>query len=146
MGADIPVFIHGRSAWAEGVGERLSFIEIPERWYLVVKPNCSVSTGQIFSCQQLTRDTLPITVASFLKRGARNDCEDTVCRIYPEIAKAISWLNRHANAKLTGTGACVFATFSTKADAEAILMKVPTDWQSFIAKGINRSPVVDLLP
>ena len=145
LGADVPVFVHGCSAWAEGIGERLQAIAMPERWYLVIKPNCSVSTGQIFSHPQLTRNTAPITVASFLEKGGINDCQTMVVQIYPEIAEAISWLGRHAHAQLTGTGACIFAALPSRYAADELLRKVPTHWRSFIAKGINRSPVVDLL-
>ena len=145
LGADVPVFIHGRSAWAEGIGERLQTVVVPEHWYLVVNPNCSVSTAQIFSCQQLTRSTPPITVAGFLENGGNNDCTATVTRLYPEVAEAMSWLNQHATAQLTGTGACLFAAFPTKLAAESILRKLPAKWQGFVAKGINRSPVVKFL-
>ena len=145
LGADVPVFVHGCSAWAEGIGEQLQVIAMPERWYLVIKPNCSVATRQIFSHPQLTRNTPPITVASFLEKGGINDCQTTVCQLYPEIAEAISWLGRHAHAQLTGTGACVFAGFPSRSAADELLRKVPVHWQGFIAKGISRSPVVDLL-
>lgn len=145
LGADVPVFVHGCSAWAEGIGEQLQAIVMPERWYLVIKPNCSVSTRQIFSHPQLTRNTPPITVASFLEKGGINDCQTTVSQIYPEVAEAISWLGQHADAQLTGTGACIFAALPSKSAADELLRKVPTHWQSFIAKGISRSPVVDLL-
>ncbi|MGS2717672.1 4-(cytidine 5'-diphospho)-2-C-methyl-D-erythritol kinase [Eionea flava] len=141
LGADVPVFVHGYSAWAEGVGENLRPIELPEQWHLVIKPNCHVSTAEIFSNQELTRDTAAITVAAFFEQGGHNDCESVVCQHYPDVKKALMWLNNHENARLTGTGACVFASFATKAQAEAILNNTPTEWECFIAKGINQSPL-----
>jgi len=139
LGADIPVFIKGRSSWAEGVGENLSPLELPERWFLVIKPDCHVSTANIFSCEELTRDTPAITVAAFFEQGGRNDCEFTVSRRYPEVKQALNWLNRYSTAQLTGTGACIFASFDTEASARTVLGEVPSQWECFIAKGINYS-------
>lgn len=141
LGADVPVFVRGYSAWAEGIGENLTPLTLPERWYLVVKPPCHVSTAEIFSHEELTRDTAAITVAAFFEQGGQNDCENVVCKCYPEVSKALIWLKQYANAQLTGTGACVFATFSDSAQAQAVLDKTPSDWECFIAKGINHSPI-----
>lgn len=141
LGADVPVFVHGFSAWAEGIGEDLQAIELPEPWYLVIKPNCHVATAEIFSNQELTRDTAAITVAAFFEQGGHNDCESVVCQHYPEVKKALKWLNNHENAQLTGTGACVFARFATRSQAEAVRNNTPTEWECFIAKGINQSPL-----
>ncbi|MGH1440208.1 MAG: 4-(cytidine 5'-diphospho)-2-C-methyl-D-erythritol kinase [Cellvibrionaceae bacterium] len=146
LGADVPVFIQGRSAWAEGIGEKLSPIDLPEHWFLVIKPDCHVSTADIFSCEELTRDTLAITVAAFFEQGGQNDCEMTVCQRYPEVEKALKWLNKYSLARLTGTGACIFAHFDSEEEAKAVLREVPDYWECFAAKGINHSPALEVLP
>lgn len=145
LGADVPVFVRGNSAWAEGIGENLQALELPEAWYLVVKPQCTVSTAEIFSHQQLTRDTAAITVAAFFEQGGHNDCEKVVSSSYSEVAQALDWLRQFGAVQLTGTGACVFATLPSKADALALLDKTPTQWECFVAKGINNSPLQPLL-
>jgi len=145
LGADVPVFVEGRSAWAEGVGEKLQAIELPEKWYLVITPNCHVSTAEIFSHKDLTRDTSNITVAAFLEQGGQNDCQPLVRSLFPEVAKALDWLSQFGDAKMTGTGACVFAPFEDKASAEAVLAAMPTSLTGFVAKGVNQSKVHTLL-
>jgi len=145
LGADVPVFIQGRSAWAEGIGEELNPIDLPERWFLVIKPNCHVATADIFSFEELTRDTLAITVAAFFEQGGQNDCEMTVSQRYPEVKKALEWLNKYAFARLTGTGACIFAHFDSEDEAKAVLREVPEYWECFVAKGINHSPALEVL-
>ncbi|HEX7115757.1 MAG TPA: 4-(cytidine 5'-diphospho)-2-C-methyl-D-erythritol kinase, partial [Steroidobacter sp.] len=109
LGADVPFFVRGVAAWAEGVGERLTPCDFPENWYLVVKPAASVSTAEIFQAPELTRDSPLTTIRAFLRGGGRNDCTSTVRRRYPEVAEALDWLGRFGEARLTGTGACVFA-------------------------------------
>ncbi len=145
LGADIPVFIHGHSAWAEGIGENLQVIELPELWYLVLTPNCHVSTADIFSHKDLTRDTSDITVAAFLEQGGRNDCQPLVRQLYSAVNEALEWLGQYGQAQMTGTGACVFAPFESASDAEAVLAKAPKDLQGFVAKAVNRSPVHNLI-
>ncbi len=145
LGADVPVFVEGRSAWAEGVGEQLQAIELPEKWYLVITPNCHVSTAEVFSHKDLTRDTSNITVAAFLEQGGHNDCQPLVRRLFPEVAKALDWLSQFGNAKMTGTGACVFAPFDNKASAEAVLAEMPNSMAGFVAQGVNHSKVHNLL-
>ena len=144
LGADVPVFVLGRSAWAEGVGEQLHAIDIAETWYLVVKPACTVSTAEIFSHKQLTRDTSPITMAAAFEQGGLNDCEPVVRVLYPQVDSALNWLNGYtsqdAPARLTGTGACVFASFSDQASAQQIFHQLPEGLQGFVAKGVNISP------
>jgi 4-diphosphocytidyl-2-C-methyl-D-erythritol kinase len=147
IGADVPVFINGYSAWAEGIGEILQPIELTQQWYLIIKPNCHVSTVDVFSREELTRDTLAIKVALFFEQGGKNDCQNVVCQAYPEVKKAIDWLSKFSDAKLTGTGACVFASFSNENDANALLekasmLKTDNDWICFVAKGINQSPII----
>ena len=141
LGADVPVFVQGNTAWAEGIGEHLRAIEIPERWYLVLAPNCQVSTATIFSHKDLTRDTPAITVAAFLERGGKNVCQPLVERLFPQVRDAVEWLNKFSPAQLTGTGACVFASFSSKENAEAILAKRPEQYHGFVARGVNLSPL-----
>jgi 4-diphosphocytidyl-2-C-methyl-D-erythritol kinase len=140
LGADVPVFIHGRTAWAEGIGEQLTPVELPEKHYLVLTPNCHVSTVEIFSHKDLTRDTSAITVAAFLEQGGQNDCQPLVKKLYPEVAKALNWLVKFAPAKMTGTGACVFAECESREQAEAILEQAPADLKGFVARGVNLSP------
>ena len=145
LGADVPIFIHGQSAWAEGIGERLQAIELPEPWYLVLIPPCHVSTAEIFSHQQLTRNTPAIRIAAFLESGGRNDCEALVKKLYPEIEIALNWLTQFSPAQMTGTGACVFAQFASEDEANAVLRQVPGSLQGFIAKGVNQSPLYQAL-
>ncbi|MEH6604867.1 MAG: 4-(cytidine 5'-diphospho)-2-C-methyl-D-erythritol kinase [Pseudomonadales bacterium] len=139
LGADIPVFIHGRSAWAEGVGEQLSPVSLPTSWYLVIDPQISVSTAAIFSHKNLTRNSQAITLAAFLEGSSRNDCEPVVRKAYPEVDIALKWLSEFAIARLTGTGACLFARFDTQAEADIIKAKVPARWQAFVAQGVDVS-------
>ena len=146
LGADVPVFVRGRTAWAEGIGEHLSPLELPEHWYVVITPNCHVSTAEIFCHKDLTRDTLAITVAAFLERGGKNDCQPLVETLFPQVRDAVEWLNHFGRAQLTGTGACVFAPFDSKEAAQAVLAKLPQHMQGFMAKGVNRSPLHQSLP
>ena len=142
LGADVPVFVYGRSGWAEGVGEKLSAMSLPERWYLVLTPDCHVATGQIFSHEQLTRNSSPITIPAFPFSGTRNDCEAVVVELYPEIGAALKWLNKHAPARMTGTGSSIFASVGSRAAAEQVLAEIPQELKGFVAKGINLSPVL----
>lgn len=141
LGADVPVFVRGRSAWAEGVGEALQPIDLPTRNYLILVPPCAVSTAEIFSSEALTRDTSAIKIAAFREQGGRNDCEPVVRELYPEVAFALDWLSRFAPARMTGTGACVFAAFDDRATAESILAQRPAGYGGFVATGVNLSPL-----
>jgi len=145
LGADVPVFVGGHSAWAEGIGEVLTPVDLPERWYAIITPPCHVSTGQIFSHLQLTRNTAPIKMATFFEGYSRNDCEELVRRLYPDVNAVFDWLEGFAPARLTGTGASVFASFGTEADAAAVLQQLPRQWQGVAARGLNRSPVIAAL-
>ena len=145
LGADVPVFVAGHSAWAEGVGERLTPVELPERWYLVISPGCHVSTGEIFKRPELTRNSPPITIAAFFAGDSRNDCQPVVRDLYPEVDNALIWLEKTGDARLTGTGACVFASFQSRAEADAVRQQVPAGWTAFVARGVNRSPVLEQL-
>lgn len=141
LGADVPVFIHGEAAWAEGIGEILTSVTLPEPWFLVVLPPVSVSTADIFSAAELTRDTPQMTIRAFLSGGGQNDCEAVVRRRYPQVADALDWLNTHAPARMTGTGACIFAAFESEAEARSVERQVPRGWTAFVARGMNRSPL-----
>ena len=140
LGADVPIFIHGRTAWAEGIGEILTPVDIPECWYLVLAPNAEVSTPRIFSHQQLTRDARAITIRAFLEQGGRNVCQPIAEKLYPEVKTARKWLEQYANVRMTGTGACLFASFGNEEQARQVLADVPQRWQAFVARGVNHSP------
>jgi 4-diphosphocytidyl-2-C-methyl-D-erythritol kinase len=139
LGADVPVFVHGQSAWAEGVGERLQPLELPQRWFVVIQPNCQISTQEIFSHPGLTRHSTPITIARFLEAGSANDCEQVARALYPEVDAALQWLSGWGLARMTGTGSCVFTDVDTQAQAEVICAAVPAQWRSFFAAGLNHS-------
>ncbi|MEW8329505.1 MAG: 4-(cytidine 5'-diphospho)-2-C-methyl-D-erythritol kinase [Candidatus Thiodiazotropha sp.] len=145
LGADVPVFIHGHAAWAEGIGEELTDIELPENWYLLLQPACHVSTADIFSQPDLTRNSPRITIRAFLQGNCHNDCLPVVRRRHPEVAQALDWLNQYADARLTGTGACVFAAFADRQSAQDLLAKKPASLDGFVARGANRSPLKELL-
>jgi len=145
LGADVPVFVHGRAAFAEGVGERLQVVDFPERWALVVHPGVAVSTAEIFSAPDLTRNTAPMTMRAILAGGGRNDCEAVARRRFPAIEEAMSWLGRRARATLTGTGACLFAIFPEREEAERICAELPSKWQAFVCRTLNRSPLLERL-
>ncbi|HXG29940.1 MAG TPA: 4-(cytidine 5'-diphospho)-2-C-methyl-D-erythritol kinase [Nevskiales bacterium] len=142
LGADVPVFVHGHAAWAEGVGELLTPVELPAPFYLVITPACQVSTAEIFNAPELKRNSTPIKMPQFLSGMARNDCWPVVRERYPQVAQAFDFLAEHAQARLTGTGASVFAAFASRAAARAVQDRVPQGWQSFVARGLNRSPLL----
>lgn len=146
LGADVPIFVHGQTAWAEGVGERLVPIVVPPAWYAVVCPACAVSTAAVFSDPQLTRDTPETTISGFLSAGGRNDCEPVVRRRYPAVAAALDWVaarSGSSSARLTGTGACVFARFEAAAEAQEVLVGLPRGWTGFVARGLAESPLLE---
>lgn len=145
LGADVPVFVRGEAAWAEGVGEILTTAEPDEPVYLVVTPPVNVSTAAIFSDSALTRSSPPIKISDFLAHGAGNDCAPVVRRRFPQVAEAMDWLARFAVPRLTGTGASVFAPFTTRAAAREALDQLPAGWRGFVSQGRNRSPLVDAL-
>lgn len=141
LGADVPIFLHGRASFAQGIGEQLQTVHFPEPWFLVLIPPCQVLTAKIFSDSQLTRNTQPITITKFLYQGGRNDCEFVARKHYPEIARALDWLSQYASAKMTGTGSCVFASFESSEAALKVAKKIPTFLKGIVAKGQNRSPL-----
>jgi 4-diphosphocytidyl-2-C-methyl-D-erythritol kinase len=141
LGADVPVFVHGRAAWAEGVGEKLTPLELPEPVYLLVRPDATVSTAEVFKAPELTRDSPAITIPGFLLTGGRNDCEPVVRRRFPAVAEALDWLEGFAPARLTGTGSCVYAAMRDDAHARAALASLPRRWTGYVVRGLNRSPL-----
>jgi 4-diphosphocytidyl-2-C-methyl-D-erythritol kinase len=141
LGADVPVFLHGSSAWAEGRGDLLEPVQLPPRWYLIICPKVAVSTAEIFQAPELTRNSPLITIRAFFQAGSRNDCEPIVRRRYPEVDAAFRWLARHAEARMSGTGACIFAAFDNAEEIERVAAGVPDEWLHYIARGLDRSPL-----
>lgn len=141
LGADVPLFVAGHSAFAEGIGEQLSAVQIEPRWYLLVTPNCHVDTGEIFSHPQLTRESPAIKIRALSTALGRNDCEAVVEQLYPEVAAARNWLSSYSPALMTGTGASVFAAFCDRNAAEQVAAQVPQKWRAFVAQGVNESPL-----
>lgn len=144
LGADVPVFVRGKAALGEGIGEELTPVSPPEDWFVVLKPDVEISTGEIFSNPGLTRNTPRITIAPAFEgdaSGYRNDCEDVVKQLYPEVKKGLDWLSTFGPARLTGTGACIFGRFPTEAEARTVWAKKPTGITGFVARGVNHSPL-----
>jgi 4-diphosphocytidyl-2-C-methyl-D-erythritol kinase len=139
LGADVPVFVRGHAAFAEGVGEKLTPVEPAEPWYLVLVPQVSVSTAEIFSDPLLTRDSAPIKVRPVLEGNSRNDCQPVVERRYPEVRNALNLLGKFTEARLTGTGSCVFGAFPSKAEADRVSHLLTETLTGFVAKGSNVS-------
>jgi 4-diphosphocytidyl-2-C-methyl-D-erythritol kinase len=171
LGADVPFFVFGRSAFAEGIGEALQAVELPPSWYLVLVPRQSVPTREIFAAADLTRNTKAIKMADFSAawggisgRNAvagkeslpgqgvagkeslpgHNDLESVVCRRYPEVARTVEWLKQFADARMTGSGACVFAPFATEQEANAVLARLPQGMHGWVARGIDTHPLHSL--
>ena len=145
LGADVPVFVRGFAAFAEGVGEKLSPAHPDEKWYLVVRPNVSIATADIFRHPDLTRNTPKRDLETLLNTPSVNDCEKIVRMLYPEVDKQLSWLLQYAPSRLTGTGSCVFAEFSSKSEAETILAQLSDKVSAFVAQGRNISPLKETL-
>jgi len=150
LGADVPVFVRGESAWGEGRGERLTPLALPERWFLVIHPGVSVSTAEVFQAPELTRNSPVLTIRAFSPgadagAGLRNDCEPVVRARVPAVAEALDWLARFAPSRMSGTGACVFAAFDSAAAAERVAARVPEVWTARVARGVQRSPLHERL-
>ena len=142
LGADVPVFVRGTSAWAEGIGDELMPLELPARWFVIIYPDCHVSTQEIFGAPELTRNTPPITVSAFFEGPVRNDLQPVVESRYEQVSTAIKWLSDHGSAMMTGSGACVFASFQSQAEAQRVAASAKGAFSVFVAKGINRFTVV----
>ena len=141
LGADVPVFVHGHTAFAEGVGEILTPIAVDSKVYLVVFPNCHVATATIFGSPNLPRNTPKINAKDYQFDITQNDCQNLVIDQYSEVAKLLQWLLQFAPSRMTGTGACVFAVFDDHEKAEQVFNKLPSDWHGFIAQGVDESPL-----
>ena len=145
LGADVPVFVHGHAAWAEGVGEHLIPLEAPEGPVLVVHAGGHVSTAEVFSHPELTRDTPAIKIHDLASAKLANDCEGVTRRLHPEVGRVLDWLGQHTDARMSGTGACVFATFDSISEAHAVAAGMPEPWMWFVAERRNTSPLIDKL-
>ncbi|WP_406820876.1 4-(cytidine 5'-diphospho)-2-C-methyl-D-erythritol kinase [Pseudomonas sp. KnCO4] len=139
LGADVPVFVRGHAAFAQGVGEQLTPVDPVEPWYVVLVPQVSVSTAEIFSHPQLTRDSLPLKMRPVPEGNSRNDCQPVVEQSYPEVRNALNSLGKFTEARLTGTGSCVFGAFPSKAEADKVLALLSATQTGFVAKGSNIS-------
>ncbi len=141
LGADVPVFVRGQAAWAEGIGEILTPIELPPAWYIVIHPQVHVPTAALFADSLLTRDCTPITLAAFHAGQGKNVFQPVVEKRYSEVAKASQWLSQYASAQLTGSGSCLFAQVNSKLEGESILQDLPHEWFGFVAQGSAISPL-----
>lgn len=145
LGADVPVFIFGRDAFAEGVGEALQPLGLPPACYVIVFPRVGVPTAEIFRAPELTRNTTPIKIADFVTSVTRNDLQPVACSRFPEVRRVIDWLAQHAPARMTGSGACVFAEAASEADADRIVESCPAAWQAWKVRSLPRHPLYEWL-
>ena len=143
LGADVPVFIHGRACFAEGVGERFQDLEPDQCWYLIVRPDCEISTAELFNDPDLTRNTPPITIRDFLAGAGQNDCQAVAEKRFPQVAEVLEWLGKYCETRMTGTGSCVFGKFGDETAAKEVLDQLPLRWQGMVAKGQNQSPLLE---
>jgi 4-diphosphocytidyl-2-C-methyl-D-erythritol kinase len=153
LGADVPVFVFGENAFAEGVGEKLQAYPLPEAWYVVLFPPVHVPTAQIFAHPELTRDTVSITMRALSEQQLRNDLQSVVCNLYPEVARYIAWLDNlrvgqpgetgFGKAMMTGSGACVFAEYASRSQAEEVIRKLPPEMRGVVAQGLVKHPLHD---
>lgn len=141
LGADVPIFIYGRSAFASGIGEVLTEVSIPNQWYVVVKPNVHVETAKIFKHPHLTRNSKPSIMRVFPSTRPRNDMQAVVCEEYAEVEQALADLNQFGNAIMTGSGACVFAAFETEADAQEVFQQISKQYQAYCVQGLEVHPL-----
>ena len=143
LGADVPFFIFGETAFAEGVGDALSPLAVPPAWYVMVAPPVSVPTAEIFSAKELTRNTEILIMQGFAAHKARNDMQAVVCMKYPEVAEALDWLSLHGAARMSGSGACLFAPFDSEGQARQVAASAPSGWNVWVAQGLDRHPLKD---
>lgn len=141
LGADVPVFVRGHSAWGEGVGEQLTPVTLPQEWYVVIAPGCEVATATVFAHPALTRNSPVSTMRDFFARRVRNDCESLVRQLYPAVDAALKWLSQYGDARLTGTGGCVFLQAAHQAEALALVADVPHVWRAWAVRGVDNSPL-----
>lgn len=145
LGADVPFFIYGRDAFAEGVGEQFQPMTLKPAWYVVISPEVHVPTAEIFSAEDLTRDSAPIKIADFTPSSTRNDLQNIACKRYPEVSAAIDWLGQFAPARMTGSGACVFAAIDSEAEAQRIVDRCPPRWKAWKAASLAQHPLHRLI-
>ena len=153
LGADIPFFLFGETAFAEGVGEALQAVPGPDCWYVVIEPGVAVPTPAIFSAPDLTRDSKPVRIADFSSHAdscstvgfGKNDLQDVAMRLFPPVAEAVEWLSSHGDARMTGSGACVFCAFSSEDAADQVLAQVPGKWTAWKAKSLQTHPLMKSL-
>jgi 4-diphosphocytidyl-2-C-methyl-D-erythritol kinase len=154
LGADIPFFLFGQNAFVEGIGEQMQVVDTPACWYVVIAPGVEVPTAAIFSSAELTRDAKPVKITDFsrhMKTAAgfqgfgKNDLQAVAVRLFPPVAEAVEWLGDYGDARMTGSGACVFCAFASEAEALAVLAKVPSRWRAFTARSLQRHPLLELL-
>ncbi len=141
LGADVPIFIHGRAAFAEGVGERFADVSLTPAWYLVLTPAVAVPTLEIFRSPRLCRDTPAIAPGDWRPGLGHNDLEAVACELYPEVARHLDWLRQHGDARMSGSGACCFVEFAQEQSARAALASLPADMRGFVARGLDRHPL-----
>ena len=147
LGADVPFFIFGANAFAEGVGEELQAVATPDTWYVVLEPGVMVPTAAIFSSPHLTRETKPVIITDFLAAAVgfgKNDLQTVACELFPPVAEALKWLGQYGQARMTGSGACVFCDVGNETQADSVLSKVPPQWKAWKAKALARHPMADL--
>jgi 4-diphosphocytidyl-2-C-methyl-D-erythritol kinase len=143
LGADVPFFIFGETAFAEGVGEALRPLAVPPAWYVMVAPPVSVPTAEIFSAKELTRDTEILIMQGFAAHKTRNDMQAVVCMRYREVAESLEWLSRYGDARMSGSGACLFAPFDSEGQAQQVAASAPSGWKVWVARGLDRHPLKD---
>lgn len=141
LGADVPIFVEGNSAFAEGVGEKLLPMQLGESWYLVVFPGVHIATAEVFGAADLPRNTPPIAPADYHFDNTHNDCQAWVCKTYPQVANLLQWLLEYAPSRMTGSGACVFARCQSREQAELLLKQLPEGCSGFVARGVDQSPL-----
>jgi 4-diphosphocytidyl-2-C-methyl-D-erythritol kinase len=145
LGADVPFFLFGRNAFGEGIGERLTPLELPPAWYVVLVPPVAVPTRSIFESPELTRNSKTIKISGFSVGFGRNDLEPVVCRRHAEVAGHLEWLRQFGDARMSGSGACVFVEFAAEREARSVLSRMPADMRGFVVRGLDRQPLAALL-
>jgi 4-diphosphocytidyl-2-C-methyl-D-erythritol kinase len=145
LGADVPFFLFGENAFAEGIGERLSPLHLPPAWYVVLVPPVGVSTAAVFAAPELTRNSKTIKISSFSAGFGSNDLEPVVCRRHAEVAAHLAWLKQFGDARMSGSGACVFIEFATEREARSVLSGMPAEMRGFAVRGLDRHPLGEFL-
>jgi 4-diphosphocytidyl-2-C-methyl-D-erythritol kinase len=143
LGADVPVFVFGRNAWAEGVGEALQAVDLPPSWYVVLTPPRGVATAAVFGAAELTRDHAPITIRAFFEGQSGNDLQPVACRLEPQIGECLDWLSQHGEARMSGSGSSVFAGFGSAVEADRVLQLARPLHKGFVAQGLDVHPLYD---